>query len=128
MTPERVALELAICQRRKREQRPRTKMQEISIKEAIEEVEKFKGWLYLGSKPWSLESRGLFYSADLNLSLDDEKKIREELEAKGWRAILSKEDIEDVIGNTEDQIDSPTLGQLFEAFCFFYDNDAYKEW
>ncbi|WP_418148399.1 DUF7716 domain-containing protein [Variovorax paradoxus] len=36
--------------------------------------------------------------------------------------------MEDVIANTKDQIEGPSIHQLFEAFNFFYENDAYIEW
>ncbi|WP_455685331.1 DUF7716 domain-containing protein [Variovorax paradoxus] len=94
----------------------------------MEEIEKFKGWLYVGPQPWSLESEGFFYSADMALLPADEKKIRGEFEAQGWKITLSKEDIEDVIENAKDQIEDPSIDQLFEAFNFFYENDAYIEW
>ncbi|WPH23686.1 DUF7716 domain-containing protein [Variovorax paradoxus] len=103
-------------------------MQTISIRQAIEEINKFKGWLYLGPRPWTLGSQGFFYSANLDLSPVDEKKIRDGFEAQGWKSTLSKEDIEDVIENTKDQIEDPSIDQLFEAFNFFYENDAYIEW
>lgn len=103
-------------------------VQKISIKEAIEEIEKFKGWLYVGPQPWNLGSEGFFYSTDINILPADAKKIRDEFEAQGWKSTLSKEDIEDVIENTKDQIEDPSIHQLFEAFNFFYENDAYIEW
>jgi hypothetical protein len=103
-------------------------MQEISIKQAIERIGEFKGWFYLKPQPWSLESQGFFYSADMNLSPSEEKKVRDGFSAQGWKSTLSKEDIEDLIENTKDQIDNPSMEQIFEAFSYFYENDAYKEW
>ncbi|WP_155736592.1 DUF7716 domain-containing protein [Variovorax paradoxus] len=104
------------------------RMQKISLKEAIEEIENFKGWLYLSPPPWSVESEGFFYSTDVDLLPVDEKKIRDEFEAQGWKSTVSKEDIEDIIENTKNQIEDPSIDQLFEAFNFFYENDAYIEW
>ncbi|WP_258170584.1 DUF7716 domain-containing protein [Burkholderia cepacia] len=43
----------------------------------------------------------------------------------GWQITLNSSTIEDIVINAHDQIDEPTLAQLFDAFVFYVENDAF---
>ena len=101
----------------------------VSIREAIERTDEYEGWLYLPSnEPWRLDTAGFFYSPDLSLSPDEEKGQRDLLSANGFASAVSKEDIEDVIANTDDQLEDASTEGYFTALLFFYENDAFKDW
>ncbi|WP_455768441.1 DUF7716 domain-containing protein [Burkholderia cepacia] len=41
---------------------------------------------------------------------------------------LDSDAIEGIVENTSDQIGNPTVDQLFEAFVFYFTNDAFIDW
>jgi hypothetical protein len=106
----------------------RIDMKKFSLNFILENPGHFDGWLYLPSEPWSMTTKGFFYSIDINLSPDEEQKIRGGYENEGWKSTLSGDDVEDLVHNCQEQIENPTVEQLLEAFIFFYKNDAFKEW
>ena len=103
-------------------------MKKYPIEYILENIKPFQGWLYLKSFPWTLETEGFFYDEDLDISHEEEEVIQKKFTTNGWRITLSKEDIEDVISNANAQIEHPSILQLFDAFVFFFENDAFKEW
>jgi len=103
-------------------------MKKLTIREVLAGDDEFKGWLYLPSQPWTLDTEGFFYKVDRNLSPEDERQVRADFEAQGWKSTLSAEDIEDVVDNCEEQIDEPTPEQLLQSFLFYFENDAFKGW
>jgi hypothetical protein len=99
----------------------------IELNEVFVNPQLYSGWLFLGSKPWSLISKGFFYKVNMDLSPEEEKKERDKLVSEGWISTLSIEDIEDVIDNLSQQIDAPTQEQILAAFIFYDENDAFLE-
>ena len=98
------------------------------LRQILRQPEAHAGWLYLRPGEWTLDTQGFFYDADLDLSPEDEAAVRAAFEAAGWQCTLSREDIEDAIANTEDQLESPTEAELLQAVRYFYDHDAFMEW
>ncbi|WP_080425505.1 hypothetical protein [Burkholderia ubonensis] len=97
----------------------------VSIRSILEYPSKFSGWLYLPSLPWNLETNGVFapYTKDA-----DENNVPEVASRHGWNITLDSDAIEDIVTNTSAQIENPTIDQLFEAFVFYYNNDAFIDW
>lgn len=97
----------------------------MEIKDVLNGKSKFSGWLYVKSNNIDLDSDCFFYCTDLNLSPDEEADVRLGFMKEGWRVTLSGEDIEDIIENTHEQIESPSIHDLLIAFNFFLENDAF---
>jgi hypothetical protein len=100
----------------------------LTLRDVFENLESMKGWLYLKSKPWTLNSDCLFYVQDLNLSDDEQKQKKEQLRSLGWVSTLPKEDIEDIVLNTKEQKDDASPNDFLKAFIFYIENDAFIEW
>jgi hypothetical protein len=101
----------------------------MTLNEVLRQSNVHRGWLYLRNEPFMLNSKCFFYSVDLALSPDEEKLVRAGFTKEGWKSTLSADDIEDVISNLEEQLETDaTLDQKLTAFNFFYTNDAFIEW
>lgn len=98
----------------------------ITFKQAIENIEDNRGWLYCqaGENPKE-NSKVFFYQADLELSPEEEKEIRDDFKRSNYQPYLTKEDLEDIIINLEDQVENPSLDQKINAIHYFHDNDAF---
>ncbi|UOB57130.1 hypothetical protein MRS60_02080 [Burkholderia pyrrocinia] len=94
----------------------------VSLKQVLETPGDFSGWLCLPPMPWTLDTEGAF---------SDDTKDADEHTAPviatqpGWQITLNSSTIEDIVINAHDQIDEPTLAQLFDAFVFYVENDAF---
>jgi len=97
----------------------------VSIRNILEEPTKFSGWLYFPLPPWTLETQGVFapYTKDAG-----ESSVPEIAKRSGWEITLDSDCIEDIVDNASDQIENPTVDQLFEAFVFYFNNDAFIDW
>ena len=103
-------------------------MKQFSIRYILENIKYFQGCLYLKDFPWTLDTEGFFYVEDIDISPEEEEKTQKKFSDNGWQSTLYKEDIEDVISNTCAQLKFPLISQFFDAFVFFFENDAFKEW
>ncbi|MGG1949371.1 hypothetical protein AB1286_31915 [Trinickia sp. NRRL B-1857] len=94
----------------------------VTIRRILQDPSAFSGWLYLPALPWTLETEGAFapYTKD-----DDEDSIPEAAKRNDWTVTLDSDAIEDIVENASDQVSEPTIDQLFEAFAFYYENDAF---
>jgi hypothetical protein len=98
----------------------------VTIREVLEKKEVFSGWLYLPdtAKSWSLNTQGIFVEEDIDAdpndpyppAILDSCNLTESLDAAG---------IEDIISNAEAQTNKPSIDQLFKAFLFYLENDAF---
>ena len=97
----------------------------VSLRSILEEPASYSGWLYLPSPPWTLETQGVFapYTKDA-----DDSSIPEIARQNSWSITLDSDAIEGIVENTSDQIGNPTVDQLFEAFVFYFTNDAFIDW
>lgn len=94
----------------------------VSLERILEEPSEFSGWLYLPPQPWTLRTEGVFapYTKD-----SDPANIPAIAKKNGWGVTLDSDAIEDIVANAVDQIENPTIDQLFDAFLFYVDNDAF---
>ncbi|RQS92485.1 hypothetical protein [Burkholderia contaminans] len=99
-----------------------TSVTEASLKHILERPGDFAGWLYLPPMPWSLDTEGVF-AEDAEDAEDD--AVPAVANQPGWRITLDSATIEDIVINAHDQIDEPTIAQLFDAFVFYVENDAF---
>lgn len=100
------------------------RMAAVTIREVLEEKDKFDGLLYLGAKPWTLETQGVFVMGDLNS--DPAAPFPPSILAPcALREALNAGEIEKIVGNAQVQLGNPTIGQLFDAFQFYLQHNAY---
>jgi hypothetical protein len=100
----------------------------INIKNAIKEIQNRNGWIYAKNDiNTNDDAKVFFYIADLNQSPEEEREVRENFHQQGFFPYLSKEDIEDIVDNLDEQMDSPSIKNYLEAMRFFKENDAFIE-
>ncbi len=74
---------------------------------------------------WELETQVVICDPDDVESEDDEvPKIAKEM---GLPLSIGIQDIQQVVDNARQQVEDCSIEQLFEAFLYFYDNDAFIE-
>ncbi|MGC3029074.1 DUF7716 domain-containing protein [Burkholderia sp. DN3021] len=93
-----------------------------SLKHILEHPGDFSGWLCLPPMPWTLDTEGAFSDDTKDADEDTAPVIATQ---PGWQITLDSSTIEDIVINAHDQIDEPTLAQLFDAFVFYVENDAF---
>lgn len=94
---------------------------EVSLKHILERPGDFSGWLYLPPMPWTLDTEGVF-SDDTG---DGDIAVPAVARQSGWQITLDSATIENVVIDAHDQIDEPSMHQLFDAFVFYIENDAF---
>ncbi|RQS54502.1 hypothetical protein [Burkholderia sp. Bp8984] len=93
-----------------------------SLKHILEHPGDFSGWLCLPPMPWTLDTEGAF-TEDAN---DPEATTPPATAPQpGWRVTLNSATIEDIVINAHDQVDEPSVAQLFDAFVFYVDNGEF---
>ncbi|MFJ1214864.1 DUF7716 domain-containing protein [Burkholderia pyrrocinia] len=95
---------------------------EVSLKHILERPGDFSGWLCLPPTPWTLDTEGAFIE-DAQQADDDMPPVI--ASRPGWRITLNSATIQDIVINAHDQVDEPSAAQLFDAFEFYVDNEAF---
>ncbi|AFQ49445.1 hypothetical protein PI86_11720 [Burkholderia sp. A9] len=95
---------------------------EVSLKHILERPGDFSGWLCLPPMPWTLDTAGAFAEDDRDADADTPPAIATQ---PGWRVTLASTTIEDIVINAHDQVDEPSVAQLFDAFVFYVENDEF---
>ncbi|WP_176158215.1 DUF7716 domain-containing protein [Burkholderia multivorans] len=93
-----------------------------SLKHILERPGDFSGRLCLPSMPWTLDTEGAFIE-DANLTEDSTPPAI--APHPDWRATLNSTTIEEIVINAHDQVDEPSIAQLFDAFVFYLENDEF---
>ncbi|MBR8211275.1 hypothetical protein KDW61_21675 [Burkholderia cenocepacia] len=93
-----------------------------SLQHILEHPGDFSGWLCLPPTPWALDTEGVFTEDADNTEVDTPPAAAPQ---PGWRVTLNRATIEDIVINAHDQVDEPTVAQLFDAFVFYVDNDEF---
>ena len=82
-------------------------------------------WLFLPSgEPWSLESPCAILDTD---DLDEDEDLPPLAKELDLRCTLLVSDLKDIRDNATAQLGSITPAQFFDAFLYYYENDAYKD-
>ncbi|KVT64586.1 hypothetical protein WK56_32305 [Burkholderia ubonensis] len=95
---------------------------EVSLKRILEQPGDFSGWLYLPPTPWTLDTVGAFAPDTTD---PDEDTVPDIAKQPGWRIALDSATIEDIVINAHEQVDDPGILQLFDAFVYYVENDAF---
>ncbi|WP_321791517.1 hypothetical protein [Burkholderia pyrrocinia] len=95
---------------------------EVSLQHILERPGDFSGWLYLSPKPWTLDTEGAFSE---DTGGDEAIAVPDIARQSGWQITLDSATIEDIVINAHDQIDEPSMAQLFDAFVFYIENDEF---
>lgn len=99
-----------------------------SIKEILAMPENNpEGWLYLPPQieSWNLNTVGIFIEDSYDFESDSSSCLVGKYE--DWIEILDNASIEDIVANARESLDDvATEEQIFDAFIFYFKNDAFK--
>lgn len=98
----------------------------VNVRQILQAPEEHSGWLYLPESQWTLDTQGIFAEYDKDADPADDPRP-EVAKINGWQEVLDSDSIEDIVANAKDQLDSLTLEQLFDAFVYYFENDAFIE-
>ncbi|KVU73227.1 hypothetical protein WK73_17190 [Burkholderia ubonensis] len=101
---------------------PTSPATEVSLKRILEQPGDLSGWLYLPPTPWTLDTVGAFAPDTTD---PDEDTVPDIAKQPGWRITLDSATIEDIVINAHEQVDDPGILQLFDAFVYYVENDAF---
>ena len=93
-----------------------------SLKHILEHPGDFSGWLCLPPMPWTLATEGVFIEdAEHAETATPPTTVAQ----PDWCVTLPSATIEDIVINAHDQVDEPSVAQLFDAFVFYVDNEEF---
>ncbi|CNH96592.1 Uncharacterised protein [Yersinia aldovae] len=105
-------------------------MELVTIREFLTHPENYlTGWFYLppDKSKWNLDTQGVFSLDSSDFPPDSDDYVPIQVENDGWVETLDGASVEDIIDNVGYQLGDPKIEQLFEAFIFHYENDAFIE-
>jgi hypothetical protein len=98
----------------------------VTLADVLASPNASKGWLFLEPEPWTPATKGIFVDFDKDADPADDD-VPAWAEEKGWIETLDVNTIEEIVFNATSQLRKPTTDQLAEAFTFYFENDAFKE-
>lgn len=74
---------------------------------------------------WELETKGIIWDTDDVEEEEDE--IPQIAKEHGFLCSISIQKIQEIVSNARQQVKDCSIEQLFAAFLYYYDNDAFLE-
>ncbi len=103
-------------------------MRTYSIREVLENLDKMPdSWFYLPNTSWTLDTKGAFSLDSRDFSPDSTDYLPPQVASEGWIETLDTPMIQDVIDYTDQQLPAATVEDYFEAFKYYFENDAFLE-
>jgi len=103
-------------------------MKTYSIREVLEGLNRIPdSWFYLPNTNWTLDTRGAFSLDSRDFAPDSTDYLPPQVASEGWIETLDTPMIQDVIDYTNQQLPSATTQDYFEAFRYYFENDAFLE-
>ena len=96
----------------------------VRVRQVLQSPEEYSGWLYLPDPPWNLDTQGVFALDDKDADPADDPRP-DVAKVNDWQEVLDSASIEDVVDNAKAQVVDPTPQQLFDAFVYYFENDAF---
>lgn len=104
-------------------------MKLVSIRQVLSAPGEYQNWFCLppDEQKWALDTLGVFSLDSVDFSPDSDEYLPRQVKEQGWIETLEVAMIEDVIFNAQAQLGTTSIEQLFLAFVFFFQNDAFIE-
>ena len=97
----------------------------LSIEEIILQATPYDGWLYLPDEKLSLDTKGIFIQSDKDADPESHDHIPDVVKNNKWVVTIDSDTVEDIIFNAKAQIPDIKLSDLFRAFVYYIENDAF---
>jgi len=103
-------------------------MKTYSMREVLEGLDRMPdAWFYLPNTSWTLDTKGAFSLDSRDFAPGSTNFLPPQVASEGWIETLDAPMIQDVIDYTDQQLPSATVQDYFEAFKYYFDNDAFLE-
>ena len=76
---------------------------------------------------WTLYTKGVFTLDARDFPPYSDEYLPKQVKNDGWIEVLDGGTIEEIVANAKEQLGVPSLDELFKAFIFYYENDAFLE-
>lgn len=76
---------------------------------------------------WTLNTKGIFTLDARDFPPDSDEYLPKQVKNDGWIEVLDGGTIEEIVANAKEQLGVPSFDELFKAFIFYYENDAFLE-
>ncbi|ELY2738782.1 hypothetical protein ACI00D_004572 [Cronobacter dublinensis] len=88
-----------------------------------------EGWFFLppDSENWSLDTEGVFSTDGSDNEPGSDNHLPVQAKQDDWLETLDNATIEDIVDSAQEQLGTPSEEQLFQAFKYYFDNDAFIE-
>ncbi|CDL85125.1 DUF7716 domain-containing protein [Xenorhabdus szentirmaii] len=88
-----------------------------------------EGWFYLppDDSRWNLKTEGVFSLDSVDFHYDSDEFLPVQAKEGGWIETLDNASIEEIIENARIQLGNPSINELFNAFLFYFQDDAFIE-
>ncbi|CDG19899.1 conserved protein of unknown function [Xenorhabdus poinarii G6] len=88
-----------------------------------------EGWFYLppDESSWNLKTEGVFSLDSADFPPDSDEFLPIQAKENGWVETLDNGLIEEVVENAKAQLGNPSIDDLFNAFIFYFQHDAFIE-
>lgn len=103
-------------------------MKTYRIRDVLENPDKVpNAWFFLPNSIWTLDTQGAFSQDSRDVDPGSTDHLPPQVASEGWIEILETPMIQDLIEYTYQQLPNATTEDLFEAFKYFFENDAFLE-
>lgn len=103
-------------------------MKTYSMREVLEGLDRMPdAWFYLPNTSWTLDTKGAFSLDSRDFAPDSTDFLPPQVASEGWIETLDTPMIQDVIDYTDQQLPPATVQDYFEAFKYYFENDAFLE-
>ena len=101
----------------------------VSIGDVLSSPENNTEWFCLppDKNNWTLYTKGVFTLDARDFPSDSDEYLPKQVKNDGWIEVLDGGMIEEIVANAKEQLGVPSLDELFKAFIFYYENDAFLE-
>lgn len=84
-------------------------------------------WFCLPSdkNSWTLDIKGIFTLDAKDFPPDSDDFLPKQVKEDGWVEVLDGGTLEEIIANAKEQLGTLSVDDLFKAFIFYYENDAF---
>ena len=72
-------------------------------------------------------TKGVFTLDARDFSPYSDEYLPKQVKNDSWIEVLDGGTIEEIVANAKEQLGVPSLDELFKAFIFYYENDAFLE-
>ena len=106
------------------------KFMSATVREVLQNPTMSREWFFLppDKNKWTLDTIGKFSLDARDFPPDSNAYLPEEVDKYGWVELLSGDDIQSIVEVAKQELENPTIEELFKSLLFYYEYDAFREY